>query len=214
MLKKTGFLFVLILSTSTLFSCMEAVKESQKVILESQKPALEGKFFSIESQGIRLFLPKEFKKLSKSDYLQLIENSEDSLVISLENERLTNLYKSGHDIYLFQHISSGSILSLIPTDYVKFNKSDAQMLLNQIRYNHDEVSASTGIIFNKQEARFFGTKDAQIFKAIYKVIVPKKQIEFNKQLYFVSFNNKSFGLTLETASVVDFDPYLEKIRVL
>jgi hypothetical protein len=193
---------------------MEAVKESQKVILESQKPALEGKFFSIESQGIRLFLPKEFKKLSKSDYLQLIENSEDSLVISLENERLTNLYKSGHDIYLFQHISSGSILSLIPTDYVKFNKSDAQMLLNQIRYNHDEVSASTGIIFNKQEARFFGTKDAQIFKAIYKVIVPKKQIEFNKQLYFVSFNNKSFGLTLETASVVDFDPYLEKIRVL
>lgn len=214
MFKKIGFLLVIIISTSTLFSCMEAVKESQKVILESQKPALEGKFFPIESQGIKLFLPKEFKKLSKADYLQLIENSEDSLVISLENERLTNLYKSGHDIYLFQHISSGSILSLIPTDYIKFNKSDAQMLLNHIRYNHDEVAASTGMIFNKQEARFFGTKEAQIFKAIYKVIVPKTRSEFTKQLYFVSFNNKSFGLTLETAMVVDFDPYLEKIRVL
>jgi hypothetical protein len=193
---------------------MEAIKESQKVLVENQKPELQGKFFPIESQGIRLFLPKEFKKLSKSEYLELIEKSADTVALSLENERLRNIYLSGREIYLFLHTTSGSILSVIPTDYVKFNKSDAQMLLNQIRYNHDEINASTGVIFNKKEARFFGTKEAQIFKAIYQVIVPKDQNEYNKQIYFVSFNNKSFALTLETALIVDFDPYLEKIRVL
>jgi hypothetical protein len=70
------------------------------------------------------------------------------------------------------------------------------------------------MIFNKQEARFFETKEAQIFKAIYKVIDTKTEFEFYKQIYFVSFNNKSFALTLETPFVVDFDPYLEKIRIL
>ncbi|RAR46852.1 hypothetical protein [Flavobacterium lacus] len=214
MYKKIYFLIVLLISTSTLFSCLEAVKESQKVILESQKPALEGKFFPIESQGIRLFLPKEFKKLTKAEYLELVDETEDSLNVDIEKERLAKLYQSGHDIFLFQHTTSGSILSLVPTEYFKFNKADAQMLLNQIRYSHDQVNAQTGMLFNKQEARFFETKEAQIFKAIYKVIVPKNEFEFHKQVYFVSFNKKSFALTLETPFVVDFDPYLEKIRIL
>ena len=214
MLKKIGFLFVLIFSTSTLFSCMEAVKETQKVILENKKTELEGKFFPIESQGIRLFLPKEFKKLTKAEYLELVNETEDSLNVDIEKERLAKLYQSGHDIFLFQHTTSGSILSLVPTDYFKFNKADAQMLLNQIRYSHDQVNAQTGMIFNKQEARFFETKEAQIFKSIYTINSKDLVGDFFKQIYFVSFNNKSFALTLETSFLVDFDPYLEKIRVL
>lgn len=195
-------------------SCVEAIKETNKVIKESRKPELIGKFFPIESQGIKLFLPKEFKSLSKLEYLKLIEQSEDSTVISYENERLRNLYRTGHDIYLFQHLESGSILSLIPTNFIKFNKSDAQMLLNQIRANHDEISALTDVVFHKKEARFFETKDAQIFKAIYELSADKMETEFYKQIYFVSFNNKSFALTLETGLPVDFDPYLDKIRIL
>ena len=204
-------MFLMISST---ISCMDAVKESQKLVEESQKPVLEGKFFPIESQGIKLFLPKEFKNISKTEYLELIKKTADSLAISLESERISNLYKSGHELYLYQHKTSGSILSVVPTDYFKFNKADAQMLLNQIKYNHDEINSLTGLLFNKKEARFFETKEAQIFKAIYQVISPKAENEFNKQVYFVSFNKKSFALTLETPFVVDFDPYLEKIRIL
>ena len=214
MFKKITLPLIVIAFISSLFSCMEAVKETQKVILENKMTELEGKFFPIESQGIRLFLPKEFKKLTKAEYLELVNETEDSLNVDIEKERLAKLYQSGHDIFLFQHTTSGSILSLVPTDYFKFNKADAQMLLNQIRYSHDQVNAQTGMIFNKQEARFFETKEAQIFKAIYKVIVPKNEFEFHKQVYFVSFNKKSFALTLETPFVVDFDPYLEKIRIL
>ena len=70
------------------------------------------------------------------------------------------------------------------------------------------------MVYQKNEARFFETKEAQIFKAIYTVSVPENNSEFNKQIYFVSFNKKSFALTLETPFLVDFDPYLEKIRVL
>lgn len=214
MYKRILILIVSVFTVSSLTSCVEAVKESQKIIVESQKPELIGKFFPIESQGIKLFLPKEFKKLSKTEYLELIEKSEDSIVISFENERLRNLYLSGHDIYLFQHLESGSILSLIPTKYFKFNKADAQLLLNQIRANHDEISYSTGLKFEKKEARFFETREAQIFKAIYTLKIPEVEDEYFKQVYFVSFNKKSFALSLETGFPVDFDPFLEKIRIL
>lgn len=195
-------------------SCMEAAKESQKILVESQKPTLEGKFFPIHNQGIKLFLPKEFKNLPKEEYLDLVKKSNDTIALSMEKERIRTLFESGNEIYLYQHEESSSILSVIPTDYFKFNKADAQMLLNQIKYSHDEVSSITGFVFNKQEARFFETKDAQIFKAIYKVAVPSAQREFFKQVYFVSFNKKSFALSLETPFLVDFDPYLEKIRIL
>lgn len=214
MSKKISIIVFSLFAILFMNSCIEAMNETNKVIEKSKKPELIGKYFPIESQGIKLFLPKEFKSLSKADYLEMVEKSEDSTIISYENQRLQNLYRTGHDLYLFQHLESGSILSLIPTKYIKFNKSDAQMLLNQIRANHDEITAKTRVYYDKKEARFFETKDAQIFKAIYEISAAKMETEFYKQIYFVSFNNKSFALTLETGLPVDFDPYLDKIRVL
>lgn len=205
-----GLLLVILFGSS----CNEAVKKSQEIIQNNKKPELLGKFFPVENQGIKLFLPKEFKKISKTEYLEFVTQLEDSLTLSLENQRLKKLYNSGHEIYIFQHETSGSFLSVIPTDYYKFNRADAQFLLNQIRKSHDEITQLTGMVYQKNEARFFETKEAQIFKAIYTVSVPENNSEFNKQIYFVSFNKKSFALTLETPFLVDFDPYLEKIRVL
>ena len=193
---------------------MEAVKESQKVLKETQKPIVDGKFYPLETEGIKMYLPKEFKKLSKTDYLELVEKSNDSLAVNLEKERLRDLARSQSKVYFFQHTTSNSILTVFPTEYIKFSKSDAQMLLNDIKLHHDLITEKTGLLFTKKEARFFETKEAQIFKSIYTINSKDLVGDFFKQIYFVSFNNKSFALTLETPFLVDFDPYLEKIRVL
>jgi hypothetical protein len=132
----------------------------------------------------------------------------------LEKERLRELARSQSKVYFFQHTSSNSILTVFPTEYIKFTKNDAQMLLNDIKYHHDVISEQSGILFTKKEARFFETAEAQIFKSIYSISSEDLIGDFYKQIYFVSFNNKSFALTLETPFLVDFDPYLEKIRVL
>ena len=78
----------------------------------------------------------------------------------------------------------------------------------------DLITEKTGLLYTKKEARFFETKEAQIFKSTYTINSKDFVGDFFKQIYFVSFNNKSFALTLETSFLVDFDPYLEKIRVL
>jgi len=195
-------------------SCMEAVKESQKILKEKQKPIVEGKFFPLETEGIKMYLPTEFKKLTKTEYLELVEQTNDTLSVNLEKERLRDLARSQSKVYFFQHTTSNSILTVFPSEYIKFSKSDAQMLLNDIKFHHDLITEKTGLLYTKKEARFFETKDAQIFKSIYTINSKDIAGDFFKQIYFVSFNNKSFALTLETPFLVDFDPYLEKIRVL
>lgn len=208
----TTFLFI------TLFflfiSCNDVVKKSQEMIIENQAPPLEGKYFPLESDNIKIFLPKEFKKLSKDEYLSIVEQSKDSINLLSERERLHKIKKSGWDIYFFEYLESSSILSVIPIEYVKFNRNDAQMLLNQIKYDMDQSTESTGNEFTKVEARFFETKEAQIFKAIYNVENKKDNLNFFREIYFVSFNKKSFVLSLDVPVLVDFDPYLDKIRVL
>jgi hypothetical protein len=164
------------------------------MIIENQKPPLEGKYFPLESDNIKIFLPKEFKKLSKDEYLSIIEQGKDSINLLSERERLHRIKKSGWDIYFFEYLESSSILSVIPIEYVKFNRNDAQMLLNQIKYDMDQSTESTGNKFTKVEARFFETKEAQIFKAIYNVENKKYNLNFFREIYFVSFNKKSLYL--------------------
>jgi hypothetical protein len=214
MLNHRIFLGMILLCFLGMSSCTEVIKESQKVLKETQKPIVEGKFFPLETEGIKMYLPKEFIKLSKSEYLEFVEKSTDTLAVNLEKERLRELARSQSKVYFFQHTSSNSILTVFPTEYIKFTKNDAQMLLNDIKYHHDVISEQSGILFTKKEARFFETAEAQIFKSIYSISSEDLIGDFYKQIYFVSFNNKSFALTLETPFLVDFDPYLEKIRVL
>jgi hypothetical protein len=101
-------------------SCTEVIKESQKVLKETQKPIVEGKFFPLETEGIKMYLPKEFKKLSKSEYLEFVEKSTDTLAVNLEKERLRELARSQSKVYFFQHTSSNSILTVFPTEYINY----------------------------------------------------------------------------------------------
>ena len=214
MLNTKFHIAILLVCLLGMSSCMEAVKESQKIITQTNKPVLQGKFFPLESDGIKMFLPEDFKKISKSEYLEFVEKSTDTLAVNLEKERLRDLARSQSKVYFFQHETSNSILTVFPTEYIKFTKNDAQMLLNDIKYHHDVISEQSGFLFTKKEARFFETAEAQIFKSIYSISSEDLIGDFYKQIYFVSFNKKSFALTLETPFLVDFDPYLEKIRVL
>lgn len=195
-------------------SCDQIIKNSNDILSQSKATTLEGKYFPLEKHNIKLFLPKEFRNLSLKDYMTLVEKTQDSVVIALHRNKLETLRKANTDLYVYEYLESGSVLNVIPTEYFKFKKEDAQYLLNSIRYEHDKVSAMTGIHFTKNNAQFIGNDELQIFKADYTLTGPNIEGEFYKQIYLVSFNKSTFYLMLETPFLVDFDPYLQKIRVL
>ncbi len=214
MTKKYLKIVFLISCFALLLSCNEVIKKSHEIITEAPKEELVGKYFPLEGEGIRIFLPKEFKKLSKSDYFALLRKSPDTAQLEREEMRFRNIENSNFDIYLFEYFETGSVMSAVTVDYIELNKGLAQALLNQLKVQNDQQAEITGFTHTKIEARYFETSDAKIFKAIFQLENQKTKDAGFKQIYLVSFNNKTFFLSLETPFLVDFDPYLEKIRVL
>jgi hypothetical protein len=214
MTKKNLKIVFLIACFSLLFSCNEVIKKSHEIITEAPKEEIVGKYFALEGEGIRIFLPTEFKKLSKSDYFKILRKSPDKASLEREVIRFRNIENSNFDIYLFEYFQTASVMSVITVDYIGLNKGLAQDLLNQLKVQNDQQAEITGFTHTKIEARYFETKDAKIFKAIYQLENLKAKADGFKQIYLVSFNNKTFFLSLETPILVDFDSYLEKIRVL
>jgi len=211
-------LFHLAFISALFIQCKEVAEKTIETIEKTNKPPLEGKFFPLERQGIKIFLPKEFNRIDNDNYVDFLKNipiTEEN--IEIEKRRIQDIERSGHEVYLFEYMGSGSILNVITTKYILFDRDDAQMLLNSIKMEHDRHTYEQGHYFEKIEAKFMGSNETQIFKAIYEVTPPAKDESSNsyfKQVYFVSFNKKAFSLILETPFLVDFDPYLEKIRVL
>ncbi|MFN3755674.1 MAG: hypothetical protein ACK4RM_01840 [Flavobacterium sp.] len=207
-----------ILILFTFSQCKEVTEKTIETIENTQKLKIEGKFFSLQKEGIKIFLPKEFNRIEKENYIDFLKSiSINDADIETEKRRIIEIEKGGHEVYLFEYIGSGSILNVITTKYIPFDRDDAQMLLNSIKMEHDHHNYEHGFNFEKLEAKFMGSKETHIFKAIYKVTPPDELEDkhpFFKQIYFVSFNKKTFSLMLETPELVDFDPYLEKIRVL
>jgi len=211
-------IFLIGLLMFSFIQCKEVTDKTIEALEKTQKPKLEGKFFPLQKENIKIFLPKEFNRIEKGNYPDFLKSIELSDAhIEEEKRRIQEIEKAGHEVYLFEYIGSGSILNVITTKYIPFNKDDAQMLLNSIKMEHDHYSYVHGHSFEKLEAKFMGSNETQIFKAIYKVTPPDEMENMNpffKQVYFVSFNKKTFSLILESPFEVNFDPYLEKIRVL
>ena len=72
---------------------------------------------------------------------------------------------------------------------------------------------NTGMNFEIMESQFKGNKNISIFKVIYQVKSPKLIVDMYKYVYFISYNKKSVFVNLETPSLLDFDPYIQKIRL-
>ena len=160
---------------------------------------------------IKVFLPEEFKYTNTQNYLNQIAQSGDSSAYYAEKKRFKDIHDSGKKIYLFEYLKGASIVKVLPERYVAFTNSDAKYMLgivdNIIKANN------TGMNFEIMESQFKGNKNISIFKVIYQVKSPKLIVDMYKYVYFISYNKKSVFVNLETPSLLDFDPYIQKIRL-
>lgn len=210
MIKK--YLYIILILFSFFSSCKEVAEKTVETIAEVEKKELIGKYHSIKSEKIKIFLPEEFKHISESNYLKEIQRTREISIFNSEKERLKFVKDSGRKIYLFEYFKSGSMVNILPERYVEFNNSDAKYMLAIIdktikSNNHPETT------FEIMESQFKGNKNLSIFKVIYKIKLPKTTVAVYKYVYFISYNKKSVFVNLETPVLFDFDPYIEKIRL-
>ncbi len=211
MINKNISIIILILF-SFFSSCKEVAEKTVETIAGVEKKELIGKYHTIKSEKIKIFLPEEFKHISESNYLKEIQRTREISIFNSEKERLNFVKDAGRKIYLFEYFKGGSMVNILPERYVEFNNSDAKYMLAIIdkaikSNNHPETTLEI------MESQFKGNKNLSIFKVIYKIKLPKASVAVYKYVYFISYNKKSVFVNLETPVLFDFDPYIEKIRL-
>lgn len=195
-----------------LFSACQQVIEKTAENLVTEKKELIGKYHTLKSEKIKVFLPKEFNYLTTKNYLEYIEKSKDTFLLNSEKQRIDFVKNTGRKIYFFEHFESASIATIMPEKYIEFSSRDAKYLLAVI----DKTIKSNSQPYTQYElleSQFKGNKNLKIFKAIYEAKSPKIEMKIYKHVYFISYNKKSVLFNLETPVQIDCDPYIEKIRI-
>lgn len=204
-------LFVFILALAIL-SCDNFIKSTSDILSKDDGNKITGRYHTINKENIKVFLPDEFNYISSNEYRNLISRSNDTSIKKREFERLDHIKKSKQNIYFFEYIEAGTIVNVLPTEYISFNKQDAKYMLAIVN-NLIKLNSPTGASFEKIAAEFKNNNRTQIFKSIYKYKLPNQKLDFYKHLYFISQNQKSAYITIETPIVTDFDEYIFRTKL-
>lgn len=197
-----------------LCSCLEVVKEIQDWTQTQDKNTIEGKIHYLGDDGIKIFLPKSFKRYNSVEYLALI----DSLVVSnkdleIERTRFRNIrnIEGNHYVFFDNTINATYTINAVP--YKPISRQDAKYILGIIRQSQEAASDNTDIDYTKITAKHNNNGKVQVFKAIFKVENQELQQQAFQNIYFISSNNKTVLINLMTPFEVNFDPFLEKMTL-
>lgn len=207
MIKKIIYTIIML---PLLLSCKEITQKAAEKILEKPKEELPGKYHTIKNERMKIFLPEEFSYISGNDFKKFFKN--DTVILNSHQKKVAVLKSKGRKLYIFEYFKGSSIVNVFMEDYIPFNNHDANNLLyyiNQSLNANLDPDATSELI----QSQYKGNKNLNIFKAIYKISSPKSPNIFFKHIYFISYNKRSFFVSLETFSEIDFDPYIQKIRL-
>lgn len=195
-------------------SCLNTAKEIQDWTQIEEENKIEGKQHYLGDDGIKVFLPKSFKRYNSVEYLTLI----DSLVVNnkdleIERTRFRNIrdIQGNHYIFFDNTINATYTINAIP--YTPISRQDAKYILGIIRQNQDVISNKTDLNYTKITAKHNDNGKTQIFKAIFKVENQKLQQQAFQHAYFISSNEKTVLINLMAPFEIDFDPFLEKMTL-
>lgn len=194
------------------YSCFEVVKEITDWTQIEDIETFDGNTHYLDDDGIKVFLPKSFKKYATIEYLKLL----DSLIIDnkdLEIERNRIKYmremEGNHYIFFDKTVNATYTVNAVP--YTPITRQDAKFLLGMIRQNQEEFSLQSGLDYSKVTAKHNDNGTTQIFKAIFKIEDKKKQQQVFQHAYFISSNKKTVLINLMAPFEIYFDPFIKKM---
>jgi hypothetical protein len=210
-LKKTivGLLFVLSIVYT---SCLQVAKEISDWTQIEDVNNVDGQTHFLSDDGIKVFLPKTFKKYSSIKYLALLDSLiSDNKDLEIERLRFKNIreMKGNHYVFFDNSINATYTINAVP--YTPISRQDAKYILGIIRQNQDKVSETTDLKFTKLTAKHNDNGKAQVFKAIFKLENSKLQQQAFQHAYFVSSNKKTVLINLMAPFQINFDQFLEKM---
>lgn len=176
-----------------------------------EETPVSGKYFSLNEDKIDLFLPAYYKEYSPKEYKNNILKIEDERSRNMELSRFNRLKYAKGNVYFLKDLSQTTDVSIKMMDYFPFTKSDSAKLLGLLSTNCDKDAYSLNKTCTKLKAGYSGNAKTRVFMAKYKI---ESQFEtYYSTFYAITSNNKSFIITFRSYNDVDYNQYIEKIKV-
>lgn len=202
---------LLLLLFFTLFqSCNDTVKQNSSA---TEIENLGTEHF-LENDGIKIQLPKDYKRYSSAKYEGLLKDLVKGKALELEQKRLRHLRKidGHHYIYFDDKTKSTVLVNTIQNE--RMLREDAKSILSDIVRDQTEVSSITKQEFTKISANYSEGTKANIFKSVFKVSDKKnKKTNYFQHKYYISSKDRYIIIDINTPLELDFDPYLETIKL-
>ncbi|GAB4163296.1 MAG: hypothetical protein Tsb0033_23490 [Winogradskyella sp.] len=212
MVLRKSIIIILSILFVSLTACLEVAKDIYDWTKINDIESIDGQTHYLGDDGIKIFLPKTFKKYSSIDYLKLLDslvtNSKD---LELERTRFRNLreLEGNHYVFFDNTVNATYTINTIP--YQPISRQDAKFILGIIRQNQELVSEKTDLNYTKITAKHNDNGKAQVFKAIFKLENLKLNLQAFQHVYFISSNNKTVIINLTAPFEINFDLFLEKM---
>ncbi len=197
-----------------MLSCLQLANELNNWSEYENIDQISGKYHVLDEDGVKLFLPDEFDRLSYIGYKKMLDSLISKKAFNYESARLRSLREMEGRLYIFFDDITGSTVTVNTMPYTPLSRDDAQYLLGMIKIGNDKISDELGINIEKITARYKDGVNAQIFKAIYKIDDHKKLGTVYNSTYIITSNSgKTLFIQLITPFEVDFDPFLQKMII-
>lgn len=213
MVKKFSVYIIFLFVLTTAVSCLEV---GQRVVdwmaLEEGDVEVDGKYHILEEDGIRVFLPTNFKRYSLAEYQQTLKAKLSKEEADIQIQNINQKAQLEGELYIYFEEVSGSTCLVFGMPYTEMRKSDAQLFLGMMRTQVEKYLDATSK-YEKITAKYVGYPNQYIFKSVYKISSEEKNFEYYNALYFVTRKGKTIAFQIITPVGVYFDPFIEKIEM-
>lgn len=212
MVLRKSIVLVLSVFFITLTSCLEVAKEIYNWTEINDIEAIDGQTHFLSDDGIKIFLPKTFKKYSSIEYLKLLDSLvTDNKELELERSRFRFLREIEGNHYVFFDNTVNATYTINTVPHQPISRQDAKFILGIIRQSQERISEKTDLKYTKITAKHNDNGKTQIFKAIFKLENLKLGQQAFQHVYFISSNNKTVLINLMAPFQINFDLFLEKM---
>ncbi|AXG70394.1 hypothetical protein KORDIASMS9_02634 [Kordia sp. SMS9] len=205
------FIYIILLS----FFCIQCGSDNgdKKVPFKD----VDGKYVHLESENIYLFVPKNVKMFSNSEYLEFINSIENAQVREMERARYLYKKYGPENAYIMRSEDLETSIEFMTMPYFEIDQSVSQEMLKLLNKRHKAGGRMLGLESSFSRAGILKFPTGRVFRAIFLYkgtnLLTGEDAQIYSYFYVANQNNKTFLVSFNSQKAYDFDSYFQKIRL-
>ncbi len=178
---------------------------------------VDGKYVHLESENIYLFVPKNVKMFSNSEYLEFINSIEDPRIRQVERTRYTMMKYGPENSYIMRSEDLETNIEFMTMPYFEINQSVSQEILKLLNRQHKAGGKALGLESSFSRAGILKFGNGRVFRAVFLYkgtdLLTGEDAQIYSYYFVANQNNKTFIVSFNSKKAYDFDSYFLKTRL-